>query len=280
MINHTHFYEWERFTLLSTLRYVPRHLHSGSSSPWLSALLIGGQSTPPPPWRLKDVVVVCVAVGRWGIRKLRVSTICTSPPQSSIWLKHGYISLIRLWPALPTETCEPTAEFISSSLAPTCTRTSICLLRLRFSPVSSHPLLFKNTTLCSLNVNYISVSFIRLCTLSLPPSFLHSLSRCPHRRAWLFIRGNSKGNGRRSRSVSCPFPNINPIAATTACWYSKNRVYNWHAHGQKLNHLDEPKLKVTSSLWRVWYLEIYGGNSSIKWSHIRLQHSLFHLSSL
>lgn len=143
--------------------------------PWLSALLIGGQSSLPLR-RLKDVAVVCVAAGRWGIRKPRVSAICSSPARSLILLKHGYNSLIRLWPALPTETCEPTAEFTMSSPAPTCTRTSICLLRLHFSPVSSHPLLFKNTTLCSLNVNYISVSFIRLCTLCLPPSFLHSLS--------------------------------------------------------------------------------------------------------
>lgn len=220
--------------------------------PWLSALLIGGQSTLPLR-RLKDAVVVCVAGGRWGIRKPRVSTICTSPARSLILLKHGYNSLIRLWPALPTETCEPTAEFTTSSLALTCTRTSIGLLRLHFSPVSSHPLLFKNTTLCSLNVNYISVSFIRLCTLSLPPSFLHSLSRCPHRRAWLFICGNSKENGRRSVSVSCPFPNINPITSTTASWYSKNRVYNCHAHGQNLNQLtSQNQVMSLFYMFKIW----------------------------
>lgn len=142
--------------------------------------------------------------------------------------------------------------WVLSLLTPRLIHPESARLRLHLSPstplsaVSSHPLsqpsLFKNTTLCALNANYISVSFIRLGALS---AFGE---QCPHHQARLFIHDDSEA-AKDPDPFSGP-PNIHWITGltlgdNTACLVDILRaesiivanVIQAHAWRRNLHHL-------------------------------------------
>ena len=120
-----------------------------------------------------------------------------SQPWSGAWwrlslLKHEYNLLIRLWPALPAKIWTRLSFWFPLN-APV---DSLWISRSIFifpalSAFPSHPALslrplFHNMALCSLNVNHISVSFIR------PRARLMFSERCQHHQALLLIHDDFK----------------------------------------------------------------------------------------
>lgn len=139
-------------------------------------------------WNLTDIAA-SPGRGSWGKRenwekaKKQPVSVIVQPDGALSLLKHEYNLLIRLWPASPTKMwirssfSFPPADSLWISITP--------------YPSSASPSIhslssFSNMALCSLNVNHISASFIRLCAL-----LMFSEQR-QHHQAQLFIHDNSK----------------------------------------------------------------------------------------
>ena len=176
---------------------------------WLSVLL-----TRHEIWQTCTCLQGKESLGKRGIKRRSVSALVQ--PWSGAWwslslLKHDHNLLISVRPALPAKiwTRPPPYHPRWSTLNLLSPPINLHLPHSPTSPPVHSPCpFFHNVAPCSLNVNHISVSFIRHCA----PLMLSE--HCQHHQAQLFLHGDSEVA--RDAALFSTTPNIHRTVELTS----------------------------------------------------------------